>query len=135
MNLDWIKVQPSLSSGKYWEGCNRGQFVIQRCDDCHGVQFYPRAICSHCWSKNLSWIETDRTGEVYSHTTVHRAPSAEFKSIVPYVLVYVRFADNLFILGFLEPDASRGPVKIGDRVTMHFAEIGNQQRLPVFRAL
>lgn len=135
MNLDWISVQPSLSSGKYWEGCSRGALVIQRCNDCHVVQFYPRAICSSCWSKTLSWIETDRTGEVYSHTTVHRAPSMEFKSIVPYVLVYVRFTDNLFLLGFLEPDASKGPVKIGDRVEMHFAEISDNRRLPVFRAL
>ena len=135
MKLDWIRVQPSLSSGKYWEGCSREVLVIQRCDDCHAAQFYPRTICSSCWSKNLSWIETGRTGEVYSHTTVHRAPSMEFKAIVPYVLVYVKLAHDLLILGFLEPDASRGPVKIGERVEMRFEEIGDNRRLPVFRAL
>ncbi len=135
MKLDWIKVQPSLSSGKYWEGCSRKVLLIQTCDDCHAAQFYPRAVCSSCWSKNLSWVETERTGEVYSHTTVHRAPSTEFKAIVPYVLVYVKLADNLLILGFLEPDASKGPVGVGDRVEMCFAEIGEDRRLPVFRAL
>ncbi len=135
MNLDWIRVRPSLSSAKFWEGCRREVLVIQRCDDCRVVQFYPRAVCSSCWSKNLSWVEASRVGEVYSHTTVHRAPSAEFKAIVPYVLVYVKLGDNLFILGFLEPDASKGPVGIGDRVEMRFAEIGDNRRLPVFRAL
>ncbi len=135
MKLDWIRVQPSLSSEKYWEGCSREVLVIQRCDDCHTAQFYPRTICSSCWSKNLSWIETGRIGEVYSYTTVHRAPSKEFMSIVPYVLVYVRLAGNLHILGFLEPDAYRGPVKIGDQVEMCFAEIGDNRRLPIFRAL
>ena len=32
----------------YWEGCARGELVLQRCSDCQVVQHRPRAVFAPC---------------------------------------------------------------------------------------
>ncbi len=49
-----------------------GEFKIQQCGDCQAYVFYPRLLCTHCGSRNLSWQLASGKGEVYS-TSVPRA--------------------------------------------------------------
>ncbi len=135
MKLEGIHINPSSYSYNFWNGCNNKVFRIQQCVDCSQMQFYPRHICSHCWSKNISWVEIDRIGEIYSFTTVHRAPSAEFKHIVPYTLVYVKYPHNVYIIGYLINTSPNGEVCIGSRVEMYFQQISDDVSLPVFKIL
>ena len=39
---------PNPVSEPFWEGCRRGQFLLQRCTSCAATQFYPRTVCSAC---------------------------------------------------------------------------------------
>lgn len=56
----------------YHDALGAGQFRIQRCDDCSRHVFYPRVLCSHCGSPNLSWVTPSGNGTVYSTTVVRR---------------------------------------------------------------
>jgi uncharacterized OB-fold protein len=80
---------PNEDSRRFWEGCNEGKLVLQKCRLCSHVRFYPRICCTECGATETDWIEASGHGTVYSHATVHRAPSAAFKADVPYVLALV----------------------------------------------
>jgi uncharacterized protein len=58
---------------EYFDHLARGQFRIQRCDDCASAVFYPRTHCPECGG-GLSWVEPAGTGVVYSATIVRQAP-------------------------------------------------------------
>ena len=50
----------------YHEALKAGTFQIQHCSSCGKHVFYPRVVCSHCGSPELSWV----------------APSGDRKSVV-----------------------------------------------------
>jgi uncharacterized OB-fold protein len=77
----------------------------------------------------------DRVGEIYSHTTVHRAPSVEFKDIVPYTIVYVKYPCEIFFVGYLLDADPVEEVQIGARVEMCFEQINSEVSLPVFKII
>lgn len=58
---------------EYFDMLAKGQFHIQRCDDCAAAVFYPRTHCPGCGG-GLSWIKPDGKAVVYSATTVRRKP-------------------------------------------------------------
>jgi hypothetical protein len=41
----------------FWEGCNRGELVLQQCDqpDCGRHIYYPRVCCPYCGGGDLTW--------------------------------------------------------------------------------
>ena len=46
----------------FWEGCNRGELVLQQCDDpaCARFVYYPRVCCPYCGGGALSWFACGR---------------------------------------------------------------------------
>ena len=58
------------------EALAQGRFLIQRCGDCHQAIYYPREVCPHCGSVNLSLVEPAGTGTVHAVTTVRRKADA-----------------------------------------------------------
>ena len=64
-----------VESREYWAGCREGKLLLQKCQDCGKVQFYPRTICANCFSTNLTWIQSSGKGTVYAYSVVRRAPS------------------------------------------------------------
>lgn len=60
----------------YQEALRRGEFQIQHCGGCARHVFFPRVICPHCGSPNLSWVKPSGKGTVYSTIVVRRKPDA-----------------------------------------------------------
>jgi hypothetical protein len=60
----------------YFEALKAGTFQIQRCNACSKHIFYPRVLCAHCGSPDLSWVKASGSGTVYSTTTTRRKPEA-----------------------------------------------------------
>jgi uncharacterized OB-fold protein len=85
---------PNEDSRQFWEGCRANKLLLQKCDSCGHVRFYPRILCTECGSTETTWIEASGRGTVYSHTTIHRAPSPAFKADVPYVLALVTLEEG-----------------------------------------
>ena len=56
----------------YWEGCGRGELVLQRCSSCDRVQHRPRGVCAHCLSSELEHFVASGRGVVYSCTVIHQ---------------------------------------------------------------
>jgi len=72
-------TSPDATGGiaaRHQAALNLGQFLIQRCGDCHRHVYFPRELCSHCGSEALALVAPAGTGTVYSTTTVRRKPEA-----------------------------------------------------------
>jgi uncharacterized OB-fold protein len=61
---------------KYFEALKNGTFRIQRCNACSRHVFYPRPLCNHCGSPELTWVDASGNGTVYSTTVVRRKADA-----------------------------------------------------------
>lgn len=85
------KVLPRYSSEAepFWQGLREGEVRLQRCSECGKYQYYPRPICSHCWSEKVEWRKVDAKGTVYSYTVPGFAPHPSFKDALPYVVALV----------------------------------------------
>jgi hypothetical protein len=131
MNKDLIP-SPTFYSRRYWEGCSNNKLLFQKCAACSSVQFYPRMICSNCWSKDLIWYQSKGHGEIISYTIVHRPPSADFSNEIPYVIVFVRLGEGFNMIGYLRNWSNMDDISIGRSVVTRFECISQDIFLPVF---
>ncbi len=100
-------------------GCARGELCYQRCRDCGAVQLHTREHCARCHGLQVGWAVSGGLGVIYSHTTVHRAPTPVFRDRVPYVIALVDFAEGFRLLLNVVGDA-RAEVRIGEAVRVVF---------------
>jgi uncharacterized OB-fold protein len=57
---------------EYRRRLGQGTFEIQRCDSCARHFFFPRVLCPHCGSGEVSWVRPCGRATVYSTTVVRR---------------------------------------------------------------
>ena len=118
--MDYPLVYASWETRAFWEGCGRGEIVLQRCRDCQTVQHKPRAICATCLSSEIDSFVASGRGIVYTFTVTHQNQALPFRDNCPYVMAYVTLAEGprMFtsIVG-VEPSA----VRIGMEVVADFA--------------
>lgn len=77
----------------FWQGCKEGKLVLPRCRDCNRFHYYPRAVCPHCWSRNLTWEELSGRGKLYSYVISHR-PAPGFQEETPYAIAVVELEEG-----------------------------------------
>jgi uncharacterized OB-fold protein len=120
---------PTLISRPFWDGCQRGELLFQRCQVCHTAVWSPAHMCSTCYSTNLEWERSNGEGEVYSWTVVWRPQTPEF--VVPYAAVIMRMDEGYDILSNMiecEPDA----IHVGMRARVTFHKLTDDITLPYF---
>ena len=54
----------------WWEACDEGKVLIQRCKDCQTLRHPPRPMCGQCQSMEWDSIESSLDGEVLSYTEI-----------------------------------------------------------------
>ena len=67
-------VLPDLAgedSAEFWAGCQRGELLVQACDDCGRWRFPPRPMCPDCQSVALHWVPTSGRASVWSFVVAH----------------------------------------------------------------
>jgi len=105
----------------------QGRFQIQHCTACGQHVFYPRALCPHCGSAQLDWVEPSGVGCVYSSTTVRRKP----ESGGDYNVALVDLAEGPRLMSRIDgvpPDQ----VRIGMRVQARVIDDPAKGKLLVF---
>ena len=90
---------PSVTSQRFWEGCQRGELLFQRCQRCGAANHTPTVICGSCWSQELSWERSAGNGTIYSWTMVWRPQTPAF--VVPYAPIIVEMDEGWQILSCL----------------------------------
>lgn len=132
-----VKPAPAAdpATREFWDAARQGELRVPRCTDCGKHHLYPRTVCPHCGSSSLLWTSCRGTGEVYSFTVVHRAPSPAFEADVPYVVAVVQLDEGPHLMTNLVEIAPEA-VRIGQRVQVRFRAAGEEgAQVPVFAPL
>ena len=101
----------------FWEGLRRNQLQLQQCAACQGWQWGPEWICHHCHSDQLSFVEVEPRGRIYSYERVWHPVHPALAEQGPYLVVLVEMpqAGNVRLVGNLLGDATE-EVEIGSEV-------------------
>jgi uncharacterized OB-fold protein len=109
-----IPVDPAGGVQARWQAAlNDGRFLIQRCGACSKAVFFPRELCPHCGSGELSFVAPSGEGVVYAVTTVRRKPEAGGD----YNVSLIDLAEGVRMMSRIE-GVSPADVRIGQRVTL-----------------
>jgi uncharacterized OB-fold protein len=121
---------PDGDTKPYWDAAKEHRLVIQRCQDCQQVIFYPRSVCPHCMSDRIAWIQASGKGTIYSFTVVHRAP-AQFVDGAPYVVALIDLAEGVRMMSNVV-GCTPSAVRIGAAVEVEFDDVTPEISLPKF---
>jgi hypothetical protein len=85
------------------QGLERGELLLQRCNDCEKPIMYPKYRCPFCQSDDLGWRAASGRGVLHSYTVVRAVPPKGFEDDVPYGLGVVRLDEGTQLLARLRP--------------------------------
>lgn len=113
---------PTTDTRFFWDGCTEGALRYQHCDACETVQVIPRAFCSHCQSRSLTWKQSSARGTVLTFTVVQRAPTPAFRPETPYAIAIVDMDEGFRLMVNCDAGLQRN-LAIGQKVRIGFREI------------
>jgi uncharacterized OB-fold protein len=120
----------------WWEGCGRGELVLQRCVTCGTVQHKPRALCAKCLTDTVEHFVASGQGTVHTFTVTHQNMVPPFSGHLPYVLAYVELDEGPRVLTNIV-GCDPADVRIGLPVVADFAtadrDDGEAFAVPRFR--
>ena len=119
------------TTAEFWKATTEGRFLLQRCNACNIVLWFPRRNCPKCWTEDVSTFDAQQTGTVYSFTVVRKGKGA-FQDVGPFVIAYVELADGPRIMTNIV-DCDIDALHIGLPVEMVFHDTGEGSALYRFR--
>jgi hypothetical protein len=121
-------------SRPYWDALKQHRLTLKRCNDCGKHHFYPRALCPHCHSDAVEWVDARGTGTIYSYTIARRPAGPAFKADTPYVVAVIDLDEGARMMTNIVTDDVEA-VRIGQRVTVQYDDVTDEVTLPKFRLL
>jgi len=120
---DYDKFLPEITPlhEPFWAALKEHRVVLQRCSACGQFRFVPCEICP-CGSAASSWEPIAGTGEVYTYTVVHRAPTPAYQADAPYVIAHVTMDEGPRMISTIV-DCEPGAVQIGMPVEIVFDDV------------
>jgi hypothetical protein len=122
---------PSPETKPFWDAAKRGVLELPRCGACRKLHYYPRGVCPHCLSNDLSWERLRGTATLHTFTIVHRGQKG-FPVPTPYVLAVVQLTEGPRMMTTLI-DVDPAAVSIGMPVEVCFRDVSDTITLPLFR--
>lgn len=86
------------------------QLRFQQCTACHHTFYFHRSFCPTCGDESPVTLPSKGQGIVHASTLVQRAPSDEFRAIVPYRIVLVDMVEGFRVMGHAHPSLAIGDV-------------------------
>ncbi|VWX49945.1 Zn-ribbon domain-containing OB-fold protein [Novosphingobium sp. 9U] len=114
----------------YWQALTEERLIVKACAECGKSHFYPRELCPHCHSDQLSWTDVSGLGEIYSFTVCRRPAGPAFSDETPYVVAIVELDEGPRMMSRITGDPEA--VRIGQRVKVRFERQSDELTLPFF---
>ncbi len=119
----------------FWHGAKKHELLLQRCKKCNTYQWYPKALCIDCGSRDLVWTRVSGLGTVYSYIIIyHTRQNPSFQGDVPYNIAIIELDEGPYMYSNVV-GCSLEQLKIGMRVRVVFDEITEEITLPKFRPI
>ncbi len=121
---------PDALDQPFWEGCERGEFLLQRCPQ-SGRWHWP-AVADPETGSGLEWVPASGRGTLHTFTIIHKAYSEEYAERVPYNVVVVELEEGpLFHSNLVE--CANEDIRVGMPVEVLFEKTEGGAVLPLFR--
>ena len=133
METAWLL--PDLSeptTREFWEGCARGELLVQACGACGTWRHPPRPMCPVCRSIEVRWDRTSGRGRIWSFVVPHPPLLPAYSPLAPYNVIVVELEDDprIRFVGNLVTSAD-GPINeidsatiaVGQPVSVVFADV------------
>lgn len=130
VRFDLPTIEPE--SRPFWDAAKAGQLMLGSCGGCRRVHYYPRPMCPHCWSEDVSLVPASGKGVVYTWSTVFVNDLPPFKEMLPYVAAQVDLAEGVRITTNII-DCDPKDLVIGMPVSLAFRDLNDEVAVPVFR--
>ena len=98
-----------------------GRIETERCTACDTLQAAPRETCAACGAAALVPAVLSGRGHVAAITTIHRAPTPDYRPLVPYAIALVDLAEGVRMMGHAAPGLA-----VGDAVTARTHTVGER---------
>ena len=113
----------------WWEACDEGRLLIQRCVNCQTLRHPPRPMCGACQSMAWDSIESSMEGEILSHTQLHHPKVPGYPQPLVCAVIRLREGTN-FVANVVGCDPAE--VRIGMRVKGVIEQVDEKTVLPQF---
>ncbi len=120
--------EPSSASAPFWAGTREQQLMMQRCESCSRLVWYPRQLCAYCGEFALQWEQLSGHGTIYAVSVHHRAAHPAFAERVPYSVVLVDLDEGARIMS----NVFGPPPSVGDKVSVAWLPLDDGRNLPTF---
>jgi uncharacterized OB-fold protein len=108
----------------YWDACNEGKLMIQKCLDTGKHYYHPRSLSPFTLSNRTEWVQASGKGKIYTFSVMERANP-------PFTIAYVTLEEGTTMLtNIVDCDFSK--LKIGQDVKVTFIASEEGQKLPFF---
>ena len=127
-----IRLKPivTLDIKFFWDACDKGELVAERCSSCQQFRFPPRPMCPHCQSLKRDIVKLSGRGSVYSWIRPRHPQPVGFKEPPIVALIDLeegfRLVSNLYGIEFEK-------VTAGLPVEVFFDPTVGGRKVPVFR--
>jgi len=123
--------EPTQLTAPYWNAARDKRLVVQCCQGCGHLQFFPRPFCLKCASERIDWQEVTGEGTIYTFTINHRAPNAFMKERLPYAVAIVDLDEGVRMMANIV-NSDLAAIEIGKRVKVVFERVSGEIVLPQF---
>lgn len=128
----------SKVSEPFWEATREQRLVLQHCNDCERVIWYPRVLCQHCGSRSVEWRHVDQhvggMATVYAISVQYNAAHPGLRDRVPYVVALVDLDIGIRMMTNIVGEAAL-TVAIGERVRPTWEPLTDGRHLLVYESV
>ena len=113
----------------WWNACDEGKVLIQRCKNCQTLRHPPRPMCGECQSLEWDSIESTLDGEVFSFVEMHhpKVPGYQY----PLIVGVINLAEGTRIVANIVGIDSND-VHIGLKLKGKVEQVDDKTMLPQF---
>jgi uncharacterized OB-fold protein len=116
----------------FWDATKSHKLVLPRCNACSHLFFYPRERCPNCLSGDLSWVESEGKGRVYSFTIIQQPVDKAFLEDIPYIYAIIQLDEGPRMISNVI-DCAIEDVCVDMAVTVAFDDVTSDVTLVKFR--
>jgi uncharacterized OB-fold protein len=114
----------------FWEGCEKGQLLIQRCTACQTLRHPPAPVCIQCHSFDWDTLQASGRATLYSFVVMHYPEVPPFD--YPNPIGLIELAEGVRLIAGLV-GIEREQLQIGQHLQVEFQTFDDQLTLPLFR--
>lgn len=113
----------------WWDACDEGKILIQRCSSCQTLRHPPRPMCGECQSTEWDSIESTLDGEVYSFVEMHHPKFPGYQ--YPLIVAVINLAEGTRIVANVV-GCEAEDVHIGMKLKGKVEQVDEKTTLPQF---